>query len=105
MSDPRNSMLSKLLVPPADVDEVYRLLEGAMPGRMPAAKGPKKQPNPLRSRVSCMLLGQSRDENTAKASQALIAIAETPLRCNSGTPHRAWHVPTRSNRCLIFRKA
>lgn len=66
------------LLSAADVNEVYRLLEDAMPGRTPTAKGPKKQPNPFRSCVSCMLSAQSRDENTAKASNALFKLADTP---------------------------
>jgi len=78
MSAPKMKAVATRLLPPADVDEVYRLLEDAMPGRTPTAKGPKKQPNPFRSCVSCMLSAQSRDENTAKASKALFELADTP---------------------------
>jgi len=66
------------LLDPQDIESVYRLLDENMPGRTPTAKGPKDQPDPFRSCVSCMLSAQSRDENTRKASLALFALAETP---------------------------
>ncbi len=66
------------LLKPEEVDAVYRLLRDAMPGRTPDAKGAKKQPNPFRSCVSCMLSAQSRDANTAAAAKALFALADTP---------------------------
>lgn len=62
----------------AEVNEVYRRLAEAMPGRTRNAKGPKGQPDAFRSCVSCMLSAQSRDRNTAKASRALFALACTP---------------------------
>jgi endonuclease-3 len=49
-----------------------------MPGRSDAAKGPKRQPNPFRSCLSCILSAQSRDANTAAASKALFKLARTP---------------------------
>jgi len=60
------------------VGEVLDRLADAMPGRTPDAKGPKKQPNPFRSCVSCMLSAQSRDANTAAATMALFKLARTP---------------------------
>ncbi|MDA8870867.1 endonuclease III [Rhizobiaceae bacterium] len=74
---PRKLKADRLL-PPAEVEAAYRLLRDAMPGRTPTAKGPKDQPDPFRSCVSCMLSAQSRDANTAAASRALFALADTP---------------------------
>ena len=62
----------------AEVEALYRRLAEAMPGRTPDAKGPKKQPDPFRSCISCMLSAQSLDRNTAAATQALFALAQTP---------------------------
>ncbi len=78
MSQSKKAVFADQLLTSGEVEELYRLLETHMPGRTPTAKGPKDQPNPFRSCVSCMLSAQSRDENTAKASQALFAIAQTP---------------------------
>jgi endonuclease-3 len=61
-----------------EVEQAYRTLEAAMPGRTPTAKGPKGQPDAFRSCISCMLSAQSRDANTAKATRQLFAIAKTP---------------------------
>ncbi|XUU61609.1 endonuclease III domain-containing protein [Erythrobacter sp. HA6-11] len=61
-----------------EVEEVYRRLADAMPGRTKNAKGPKGQPDAYRSCISCMLSAQSLDRNTAKASRALFALASTP---------------------------
>jgi endonuclease-3 len=58
--------------------EAFRRLEAHMPGRTPTAKGPKDQPDPFRSVVACMLSAQSRDVNTALATEQLFALAETP---------------------------
>lgn len=66
------------LLDPQDIESVYRLLDEHMPGRTPTTKGPKDQPDPFRSCVSCMLSAQSRDENTRKASLALFDLADTP---------------------------
>ena len=60
------------------VEEIYRRLADAMPGRTKNAKGPKGQPDAYRSCVSCMLSAQSLDSNTAKAARALFALASTP---------------------------
>lgn len=49
-----------------------------MPGRVRGAKGPKAQPDPFRSCISCMLSAQSRDANTARATKALFRLARTP---------------------------
>ena len=61
-----------------EIETAYRRLADAMPGRTPDAKGPKKQPNPFRSCISCMLSAQSLDRNTAAATNALFALAKTP---------------------------
>ncbi|SMC84362.1 endonuclease-3 [Fulvimarina manganoxydans] len=61
-----------------EVEIVFRRLSEAMPGRTPTAKGPKDQPDPFRSVVSCLLSAQSRDTNTKKAADALFALAKTP---------------------------
>ncbi len=62
----------------SQVEEVYRRLSDAMPGRTPGAKGPKGQPDAFRSCISCMLSAQSLDRNTAAATRALFALATTP---------------------------
>ncbi|WP_128891211.1 endonuclease III [Erythrobacter sp. HKB08] len=62
----------------AQVEEVYRRLSEAMPGRTRGAKGPKGQPDAFRSCISCMLSAQSLDSNTAKATRALFTLARTP---------------------------
>ena len=59
----------------AAIDEVFRRLAVAMPGRTADAKGPKGQPDPFRSCVSCMLSAQSLDRNTAAASEILFTLA------------------------------
>ncbi|MCD2470329.1 endonuclease III [Jiella sp. MQZ9-1] len=56
----------------------FRRLREHMPGRTLTAKGPKDQPDPFRSMVSCLLSAQSRDINTAAAAKALFARAATP---------------------------
>lgn len=66
------------LLDPEEVERAYRALEASMPGRTPTAKGPKGQPDAFRSCISCMLSAQSRDANTAKATQQLFAMAKTP---------------------------
>ncbi|MEN0040651.1 MAG: endonuclease III [Pseudomonadota bacterium] len=80
MSQPKNIAFAEKLLAPREIEELYRTLSEVMPGRTPTAKGPKKQPNPFRSCVSCMLSAQSRDANTAAASKALFALAGTPER-------------------------
>ena len=62
----------------SQVEEVYRRLSRAMPGRTRGAKGPKGQPDAFRSCVSCMLSAQSLDRNTAAAARSLFALARTP---------------------------
>ena len=66
------------LLTPKEVEAVYRVLADAMPGRTTDAKGPKDQPDPFRSCISCMLSAQSRDANTAAATHALFTLAQTP---------------------------
>jgi endonuclease-3 len=62
----------------AEAEEAFRRLRAHMPGRTPTAKGPKDQPDPFRSVVSCILSAQSRDANTALATERLFALADTP---------------------------
>lgn len=61
-----------------EIEEVYRRLAAAMPGRTRGAKGPKGQPDAFRSCISCMLSAQSLDRNTAAATRALFKLATTP---------------------------
>ena len=63
---------------PAEIEEAFRRLKARMPGRTKTAKGPKDQPDPFRSCVSCLLSAQSRDTNTAAATTALFKLAKTP---------------------------
>ncbi len=63
---------------PAKIEEVFRRLSEAMPGRTTNAKGPKGQPDAFRSCISCMLSAQSLDRNTARAADRLFALATTP---------------------------
>jgi len=60
------------------VEEVYRKLAVAMPGRTKNAKDPKGQPDAFRSCISCMLSAQSLDRNTTAATKALFKLAKTP---------------------------
>jgi len=62
----------------AEVEEVFSVLRAHMPGRTKHAKGPKDQPDPSRSCISCMLSAQSRDANTRKAAGDLFKLAKTP---------------------------
>ncbi len=62
----------------AEREEAFQRLAAHMPGRTRDAKGPKDQPDPFRSVVSCLLSAQSRDANTAAAVEALFALATTP---------------------------
>ncbi|GAA5055410.1 endonuclease III [Erythrobacter westpacificensis] len=66
------------MIDESGVEEVYRRLSEAMPGRTKGAKGPKGQPDAFRSCISCMLSAQSLDRNTAAATRALFALATTP---------------------------
>lgn len=61
-----------------EVEEVFRRLSKAMPGRTKGAKGPKGQPDAFRACIACMLSAQSLDRNTAAATRALFALAKTP---------------------------
>ena len=78
MTQSKRKAVATHLLSPDDVETLYRRLAEAMPGRTPDAKGPKKQPDPFRACISCMLSAQSRDENTAKATRQLFALARTP---------------------------
>ncbi|MFX4220866.1 MAG: endonuclease III domain-containing protein [Thalassobaculum sp.] len=60
-----------------DVETVFRrLAERAPPG--PRDPHVKEDPEPFKALVSCLLSAQSRDENTARARDALFALADTP---------------------------
>jgi endonuclease-3 len=61
-----------------EVEQAFRRLADAMPGRVRGAKGPKGQPDAFRGCISCMLSAQSRDANTAAATKALFRLARTP---------------------------
>ena len=61
-----------------EIEVAYRRLAEKMPGRTKNAKGPKDQPSPFRSCISCMLSAQSLDRNTAAATTALFKLARTP---------------------------
>ena len=78
MSQPKRAAFASHLLAEDTVETVYRCLQAAMPGRTPTAKGPKDQPDPFRSCISCMLSAQSRDANTAKATRQLFQLAQTP---------------------------
>ena len=69
---------SKQKLDAAETDEAFKRLKAHMPGRTRTAKGPKDQPDPFRSCVSCLLSAQSRDINTAAATTALFKLAKTP---------------------------
>ncbi len=71
-------MSDMAVLPEAAVETVFRRLAAEMPGRTATAKGPKDQPDPFRSLVSCVLSAQSLDRNTAAAAEALFALATTP---------------------------
>ena len=71
-------MSDMAVLPEASVETVFRRLAAGMPGRTATAKGPKDQPDPFRSLVSCVLSAQSLDRNTAAAAEALFALATTP---------------------------
>lgn len=62
----------------AEIHELLTILSQCMPGRVSGARGPKGQPDPFRSCISCMLSAQSRDANTAAATKALFKLARTP---------------------------
>lgn len=78
MSAPKQKPYAENLLEPSEVEAVYKQLAEAMPGRTPNAKGPKGQPDAFRSCISCMLSAQSKDANTAAATQNLFALAKTP---------------------------
>ncbi|KLU04125.1 Endonuclease III [Rhodopirellula islandica] len=65
-------------LPPEQIEQVFQILAREMPGRAPGSMGPKGQPNPFRTCISCMLSAQSRDANTAAATKALFQLARTP---------------------------
>ncbi len=60
----------------ADIATLFARLRGAMPGVAPPEI--KTGRDPFRAVVSCMLSAQSLDRNTAAASEALFALADTP---------------------------
>lgn len=74
----KNNNTNPALLSPTEVEEMFRILQEQMPGRTKDAKGPKDQPDPFRSCISCMLSAQSRDQNTRLATIALFQLARTP---------------------------
>lgn len=78
MSAPKQKPYAENLLEPSEVEAIYKQLAETMPGRTPNAKGPKGQPNAFRSCISCMLSAQSKDANTAAATQNLFVLAKTP---------------------------
>lgn len=65
------------MLTPDQVAEAFRRLQSHAPDR---GDDPhvKEDPDPFRALVACLLSGQSRDANTAKARDALFGIADTP---------------------------
>ena len=78
MSAPKQKAYAEILLSPPEVERVYQRLAETMPGRTANAKGPKGQPDAFSSCISCMLSAQSKDANTAAATQNLFALAKTP---------------------------
>ena len=66
-----------LLLNAGEIDELFELLKAASP---PGQAKPtvKDDRVAFRALVSCLLSAQSRDANTAKAKNALFALADTP---------------------------
>ena len=62
----------------SEVEDAIRILSGRMPGDSRRSRGPKRARDPFRSCISCMLSAQSRDANTAAATQNLFRLARTP---------------------------
>ncbi|PRY93338.1 endonuclease-3 [Hasllibacter halocynthiae] len=64
------------MLDPAEIETLLARIRG----RLPDVKAPavKRGKDPFRSVVSCMLSAQSLDRNTAHASKALFALADTP---------------------------
>lgn len=75
---PKSKRQKESLLSSAEVEEMYSILRDHMPGRSQVAMGPKGQPNPFQSCISCMLSAQSRDTNTREATRALFKLARTP---------------------------
>lgn len=59
------------------VETVFRRLAQSLPIRTGPPRG-KAEADHFRALVACVLSAQSRDENTAKAKDALFALADTP---------------------------
>ena len=74
----RSTLPATSLMPLADVEAALRILADVMPGDSRAARGPKRARDPFRACISCMLSAQSRDANTARATEALFRLARTP---------------------------
>lgn len=68
----------KGLLPPDEVEQLFRRLSEALPGRTADAKGPKGQPTVFRSTIACLLSAQSQDHRTKQAVENLFDLAETP---------------------------
>lgn len=65
------------MLKPAEIEEVFRRFEARSSGEV-AEPCVKEEADHFRALVSCLLSAQSRDENTAKAKNALFRLADTP---------------------------
>ena len=61
----------------SQIEELFRRLEARAPKRPRPRQVPEDE-DAFRALVSCLLSAQSLDSNTAKAKQALFALADTP---------------------------
>ncbi len=62
----------------AEIEALFQVLAAHLPGDVRGARGPKEQPDPFRSCISCILSAQSLDRNTRRAVENLFALAVTP---------------------------
>lgn len=75
-NDRRNS--GNFLLSTAEIDEVFERLKAVSPPGK-AESTVKDDRAAFRALVSCLLSAQSRDDNTAKAKNALFVLADTPV--------------------------
>ena len=80
MSEPTVKIFAPEEMPVERVAEFYDRLGAILPGRAEhvGPANPKRQPDPFRSCISCMLSAQSLDRNTEAATKALFKLARTP---------------------------
>ena len=65
------------MLTPVQVEEVFERFRERVPAAS-TGQTVKEDADHFRALVSCLLSAQSRDENTAKARDALFALADTP---------------------------